>query len=493
MLLRADRIRHVAALLAAAILGAGISQAQDRPRLLPPTTPYFTPLSAATPSEKTPVRIEPVPVRALTLADLEQMALGGNPTVPAAAALVQQQLGLLRQSTLYPNPTLGYLRTDADRQGQTRTEGVFFSQEIVTAGKLRLAADAGRLEVEHANWQLQAQRSRVVNDVRIRFYETLGAKEAIDSAKELETLANEGVRIAKQLLEGGRGSRPDLLQAEIQRSTVSLALQEAKLRYESAWRQLSHVVGVPELAPSPLEGNLEQDIPRLEWDDARDFLLSNSPLLRAQTAQIQATQAELRLARAQAYPNVSVQVVAQRDSIQNYASVGTLLAVPIPLFNRNQGNVQNVQGQLVQQQREYERLRLALLDQLSVAFRQYLALRHQTDRLRDEILPRSKENLDLTTSAYRQGQFDFPRVLAARQTYFQTRMAYIDSLTELRKSAVEIDGMLLTGGLNPTEVGTALQGSAGATGMRGILMQQSLEQRGSVGRTLPGAVQAIDR
>jgi hypothetical protein len=116
-------------------------------------------------------------------------------------------------------------------------------------------------------------------------------------------------------------------------------------------------------------------------------------------------------------------------------------------------------------------------------------------RLHQEILPKSKENLDLTTQAYAQGQFDFPRVLLARQTYFQTNMAYLDALTELHKVAVEIDGLLLTGGLNPTEVGTALQaqGGAGTTGMRGVLLQQLQEQQSGASRNLPGAVQGGTR
>ena len=59
----------------------------------------------------------------------------------------------------------------------------------------------------------------------------------------------------------------------------------------------------------------------------------------------------------------------------------------------------------------------------------------------------------------------------------------------------QIDGLLRTGGLNPTEVGTALQGQpgAGTTGLRGVLLQQLQEQRGAASRSLPGAVQAGER
>jgi hypothetical protein len=87
------------------------------------------------------------------------------------------------------------------------------------------------------------------------------------------------------------------------------------------------------------------------------------------------------------------------------------------------------------------------------------------------------------------------RVLSARHTYFQTKLAHIDALTELHKTAVEITGLQLTGALNPTEAGTALQSTpgAGTTGMRGVLLQQLQEQRSNAARNLPGAIQAGER
>jgi hypothetical protein len=83
------------------------------------------------------------------------------------------------------------------------------------------------------------------------------------------------------------------------------------------------------------------------------------------------------------------------------------------------------------------------------------------------------------------------RVRDAEQTYYQTKTSYIDALTSLRKIAIEISGLELTGGLNPTEVGTALQATPGVpTGLGGVLLQYSQQQAAGVGRTLPGAIQS---
>jgi cobalt-zinc-cadmium efflux system outer membrane protein len=473
----------------AAALPAEASEHPPDPPVLPPPRKF---------EECAPGGVAPHPAgnrSPLTLPELERLALENNPTIPGAAALVRQQQGLMQQAGLYPNPTAGYVRTDADQPGQSQTAGVFLSQDLVTAGKLRLATAAESQEVDKRNWQLNAQTARVLNDVRIRFYEALGAQEAVAIAADLERLAEEGVKAAEQLLQARQGSRPDVLQAEIQLHAIRTSLQDARYRHQASWRQLAHITGLAGLQPVPLSGSLEDDIPSLEWQKSLQDLLAASPVLKAQEAEIRAAEYELRLARAQAYPNVNVQVVAQRDHIDKFSSVSTLVALPVPLFNRNQGNIMNAENVLWQQQEEYKRVRLALADQLAASFGQYESLKGQVERLQKEILPRARENLDLTTQAYKLGRFDFLRVLNARQTYSQANLAYVDALAQLHKVVIEITGLQLTGGLNPTEVGTALQTTPGAAGagVRNVLLQQLQEQRGAASRILPGAVQAGER
>lgn len=444
--------------------------------------------------ESEPTNLPALNSSSLTLAALEQLALGRNPTIPQAGALVRQIEGTTIQAGLYPNPTVGYLRSDPDQPGQSQTSGVFLSQEFVTAGKLRLAQQAGRYDIDLRCWQLTAQEMRVVNDVRIRFYEVLGAQQAVQAVEELKRSAADAVRIATELLEARQGGRPDILQAEMQLSFARGALQDSKYRLKAARRQLASVAGVDALSDAPVVGDPDEKFPELTWDATLQRLLDVSPLLKSQEAELQAAQTEVQLARAQAVPNVSVQIVAQRDTVQKYSSVSTLVALPVPFFNRNQGNIIHAEGILLQQQREYDRLRLALTDQLAGSFRQYSSLQSETGRLQNDVLPRAKENLDLTTQAYRLGRMDFLRVVDARRTYFQANMDHIDALTELHKVVVEIEGLQLTGGLNPTEVGTALQATgAGGTGTRGVLSQQLQEQRNSPTRNLPGVIQAGEK
>lgn len=431
-------------------------------------------------------------VPALSLADLENLAIRNNPTIRAAEGLVQQQQGLLRQLTRYPNPTAGWVQSTPSRMSQGATQGAFISQDIVTAGKLRLAGQAERFEIEMRCLQLRAQVGRVLNDVRVRYYEVLGAQQSMATAAELQRLAEDDLKVIARLVEARQAARPDLLQAEIHVSAVRASLQDARIRHRAAWRQLANLVGVPELPPATLPDEPNAEPPRLDWDETLNRLMAESPVLRAQAAQVREAEVEVQLQRRLVVPNINVQTVIQRDYVRNFDQVSTLVSAPIPLFNRNRGAVINAQGMLRQQQAEYRRLRLALADQLSSSFEQYERAVNQVEHLR-EILPRTRENIELTARAFRQGQsgFDFLRVRDAEDLYHQTRSSYIDAMTALRKIGVEINGLELVGGLNPTEIGTALQATPGVpSGLGGVLLQFQQQQNSGVGTTLPGAIQS---
>lgn len=429
--------------------------------------------------------------RVPSLAELEAMAVRNNPTIGQAEALIDEQRGLLRQLTRYPNPTAGWLQSTPSRRSQGAVSGAFISQDVVTAGKLRVVGEAERIEIEWRTWQLRAQVGRVVNDVRLRYAEALGAQHAMDATAELVRLAADDLEAIRQLVEARQAARPDLLQAEIHLDALRASLDEARLRHRAAWAQLANIVGVPGLTPVPLSDPIEAVQPPLDWKASLDRLMAESPVLLAQAAQIREAAVEVDLQRRQVVPNVNVQTIIQRDYVQNDNEVSTLVSAPIPVLNRNRGNIENASAVLRRERAEYRRLQLALADQLATTFRHYLGARNQVEHLRS-ILPKTREVLELSTRGYREGQagFDFLRVRDAEDTYRETRLSYIDALTEVRKQAIEIDGLLLTGGLNPAEIGTALQATPGTpSGLGGVLLQFSQQEAGGSRGPLPGAFQ----
>ncbi|MBI3840285.1 MAG: TolC family protein [Planctomycetia bacterium] len=427
------------------------------------------------------------PDNRLSLADLQATALQYNPTLAQAAAAIAQERGFWIQAGLYPNPQAGYLRTDSSQPGQTQSNGAFVSQEFVTAGKRQLSRAVEAQEIRRLTWEQRAQVMRVVNDLKVRYFEVLGAQRAIAVSQDLVRVAEDGLQATEEMLHLKQAARADVLQARLQRDAVRLGLQDARYRHEAAWRQLVTIMGRPEMLPVELVGQLDAAVPEIDFEQQLSQLLKSSPQLRAAEAELSHAQAELARERAGRIPNVTLQTVTEHDRTAQSTNLTTLIAAPVPFFNRNQGNIYHAEADIRVASAELQRVRLVLRDQLSDSFRRYQTARNQVDRLQQSMLKDAKENLDLTMEGYRQGEFDLVRVLSARQTYTQANLAYTEAIVEARKVLVEIEGLQLTGGLNPATLGAAIQTGPGGTRQRGLLNQL---QDTSTRQLLPATIQA---
>ena len=142
---------------------------------------------------------------------------------------------------------------------------------------------------------------------------------------------------------------------------------------------------------------------------------------------------QLAVAEAAPVPDVTLQFVGSYDSIGQFGKFNSLVALPLPIFNRNQGGIHLATSEILRSEKELERTRLVMQDLVATSYRDYVLARHQVRELRDEILPRLKENLDLTIKGYRQGEFNFLAVLNAQQSNFKTHLEYIDALSRARQ------------------------------------------------------------
>lgn len=393
----------------------------------------------------------PLAPAGMALAELEEIAQRANPSLQQAAARVQAAQGQCLQVGLYPNPVAGYVGGEIGNDGQAGQQGAFVSQEIVTAGKLRLNRAVAAQEVQQAQWAWDAQRRRVLTDVRRGFYEVLVAQRSVELTEQLVRLGEQGVKAAEELLKAKEVARADVLQSRIEADSARILLEKAKNRSAAAWRSLAAVVGDPALQPRPLAGSLQDDTPQLTWEDALNRLLADSPQLAIAQAGVARAQATLSRECAGRIPNVDVQATVQHDNATGDSIAGVQIGIPIPIFNRNQGNIAKAQAELIAAQHEVARVRLALQQRLATVFEQYATAHQQVEKYARDIMPNAQESLKLVTAGYRQGEFSYLVLLTAQRTYFQTNLAYLDALREVRAASVALQGNLLSDSLQGSE------------------------------------------
>jgi cobalt-zinc-cadmium efflux system outer membrane protein len=122
--------------------------------------------------------------------------------------------------------------------------------------------------------------------------------------------------------------------------------------------------------------------------------------------------------------------------------------VIVPLYNRNQGNIRQAEADIRTARTEVERIELSLRSRLAEAYQRYVNADTQARRYQAQILPNAAQSRDLVRQGYEQGEFPFLRLLNSQRTFFETNTYYVQVLKELWQSRAEIDGLLLTGGLD---------------------------------------------
>jgi cobalt-zinc-cadmium efflux system outer membrane protein len=395
----------------------------------------------------------------LTLVELERLALEHNPTLRQAAAAVAAARGRADQAGLWPNPRLGYLGDEISpgpimRGGE---HGVFVEQTVPLGGKLRLSRAVFLRETGEAEALVAVQRQRVLNAVRLAYYDVLAATRRVEVRTRLVELTAEAAAVSRQLANVGAADRPDVLEAEIEARRAALDLTSAENARMRAWATLAAVVGDPTLAPRPLDGSLDAPLPRLERDETLARLLASSPELAAARAAVQRAEATLARARREPVPDLVLRG-GPRYNRELLDPLGTRpvgweafaeAGVSVPLFDRNQGAIAAAAADLARAREELTRLELALRAEFAAVFDLYLTARQRAETYRADILPRAEEAYRLYLDRFRALAAAYPQVLIAQRNLFQLTDEYVDAARAAWQAAVRLEGFLLAEGLEP--------------------------------------------
>ncbi|MBI2827218.1 MAG: TolC family protein [Planctomycetia bacterium] len=387
--------------------------------------------------------------RALSLGDLEQMALERNPTLAQAAAQIAASRGAALEAGLYPNPIIGY---EAEQIGAAGTageiQGGFVQQTIVTAGKLRLSRAKYRQEAFEAGILAMGQQLSVLNGVRMRFYELLADLRMIELDRELLKNAEENFRTTREMFNTGLANEADVLLAEIEVNRAQVAAADEENSYVALWQHLASVIGWPDLPPTALEGQLEPTCAPLEWETSLIALLQSSPEIAAARAHVVHDRITVQRERVQPVPDVRLQASTGYNFETRNAVAGQVqMALNVPLWDKNQGTIAQAQAELSRSNAEVQRVELSLRQRLADVFRQYRTALLAAQLYRDANVPKAAKAYEIQLGMYNQRRVAWPEVVKLQRNLFQVKSEYTRNLLDLRKAEVAITGLLMVDGL----------------------------------------------
>ena len=400
-------------------------------------------------------KVEPAPLvdalpasPGLGLVDVEQLACQYNPTILRYSALVASARGRAFQAGRMPNPSVGYQGQQIGSKGQAEQHGAMFNQDLVRREKRQLDRSVASQEIAQAEQRLAAQQQRVLTDARNAYYRVLYAQQQIRVLEELKAIAQKAVDIAKILLDAEEVARTDLLQAEVEKQQAELQLANAQYTLQAAWSQLSAVVGQP-IPMQSLAGDFFAPSETFEFEPTLAWFCAQSPDVLAANARIYQARSYLQRQIVEPRPNMSVQGLYNfvDNGIGGKPDAGLAVSVPLPLWNKNEGNIQSARQELIAAEQMLAQVQLRIKQELAIVMEQYNRAHSQANYLKEQILPRVQQTLDLTRQTYEAGEINFVALLTVQRTYTQNKLAYLDSLATVRRSEVELRGMLLSGSL----------------------------------------------
>lgn len=392
------------------------------------------------------------------LEDLVRMAAQHNPTLHQAQKAVDAARARARQSGLYPNPSAGYegeeIRGGSYGGGE---QGFFVEQAIVLGGKLGLNRRVGASETRQREADLETQRRRVENDVRITFYRVLAAQERLAIERDLVDIAQNTVRIVHQLANVGQADETEVLETEAEEQRMEIAAGMAQRMLQRQWTTLVSVVGAPSLPDGSVSGRIDAELPILDEQKLLASALSSSPELQSARAAVDRAEAVLARAQREPVPDLVIKAGLEQNLEQLNATPGRQvglqgfaeLGVQLHLWDRNQGAIGAAHADLEAARDEVNRVELVLRRRAATYAENYESARLTADRYRIGVLPRLERAYKLMTEQYGAMTASFIRVLTLQRMLYENEVGYISALEGAWTSSVALNGFLLQDGLEP--------------------------------------------
>lgn len=372
----------------------------------------------------------------LTLDAALQTAFANNPDLAAAQWEIGIAEGARQQAGLIPNPVASWDAEDTRRS--TRTTTVKLSQTLELGGKRSARIDVASRAQDAAALTLAQRRNALRADVIDNYYGALRAQERLDLAQRSMNVAERGLAVANGRVTAGKTSPVEATRAQVQLSEMRLELNRAQIGLTDAYRRLATSTGsaVTDFQAVAGQNQLTPALPPVAHLLAR---LEQTAELRLAELSILQNEASVGLEKAQRIPDLDVSIGSQYDASVRERVNLVGVSMPIPLFNRNQGNVLAATRRADQARDLRNAAELRLRTETRQALDLWQTANTEVRAFNQQILPAAQNAVDSATRGFEMGKFSFLDVLDAQRTLIAARTQYLTATAQATEAWVRIE------------------------------------------------------
>lgn len=357
--------------------------------------------------------------------------------------------GLRANPILYADAQLvPYGKYTAQRPGgQTQYDlNISYPLDVTHKRRARIEQAAAAKKVVEAQYQ---------DAIRVQIANLGTAYVAALEARETVRYAEAGVKGLDSVLEAtralaGRGNRTnaDVARLEAQREAAVLGVDDARDGARRANLALATYLNMPPPEAESLEllaslRDLAPPPPPIE--ELLAMALRCRPDLVAYRLGVDSAGAGLRLQRANRLNDVYV--LYQPYTFQNNEPIGLKSAtswavgvtVPLPIYNRNQGNIERAKLNIEQTRVQLAAIERQVAVEVRQAEREYARTRAALDRLERSVLPPYQKAMEDTRQLYEAGEMDVTGYLNVQREYNDQVRLYRDTAVRHRRSMLGLN------------------------------------------------------
>ncbi|MBN8916364.1 MAG: TolC family protein [Rhizobiales bacterium] len=361
----------------------------------------------------------------LTVSDAITRAVNAGFALPAAGARVQAGEAGIRQAGRGPNPTVGIESENFAGSGpyqalnQPETT-VYFQQTFELGDKAGARTGVARSELEATRARSAVRVLDLMREVELAWIEVLVAAAQEKVAQERLVIAQQFQAEIARRADAGRDPLFTQSRAEAQVALEQIAVDQAKANARIARANLAgYWRGSPDFAV---------DLPAFE----NAVVGAESKPFNADVALLEAER-EVATARIGLEQARAVQDPALRFGVRHFADTndGALvagIAIPLPLFDTNQDNIEKARAERQAAELDVEAARATLKRELTRLGARLAASAAEARRIQREVVPKAEQAVRLIREGMERGAFSYVEFMDAQRTLNDARLRRIEAL-----------------------------------------------------------------
>jgi len=382
----------------------------------------------------------------LTIEKAVSMAVQNNSELHSLRYEIDALEAAKLQSGLMPNPEFGVeaenILGSKDFNGFGNSEiTAFISQDILLAGKINKRVKVSESNISLAEWDYETKRIEIITDIRRAFQNALAVQLIVEKNEELIRISEEFMTNLQRRVDAGKISPAEISRAKIILNSLKIDLNRLQSEYEIYKVELLSLIYQPDLTIDSLAGELKYPIDIPSYDSLLEQLENNPKLKRYESEYAKRT-AVANFEESKAVPDLTISAGFRRLNNVNANTFLIGASIALPIFDGNQGAIQEAKIRIGQKKREYESVKNRLTLQLNVLYKRMMAVTSTADQLKNESIPQAKEAFKIIKEGNLVGRFAILDVLDAERTLFELQNQYLNIIGEIYSVQTEIEGLI---------------------------------------------------